>query len=194
MLHSERFRISDDHGAAKCRVISRQTNQTQRLRAHFFGKGYSKGNAMNRVILAVIAASSLSLPALAQQNSSTQSPSPSASSQTQSNEMISPDKLKSAQIHQIQQSLNDKGFSVGTVDGEWGPRTEDALKKFQGSKNMPSSGQLNANTVTALGLNSSDFPMSGTGSETTGQAPAGNSKQPSSNSEPNKGTSSDQPH
>jgi Putative peptidoglycan binding domain len=194
MLHSERFRISDDHGAAKCRVISRQTNQTQRLRAHFFGKGYSKGNAMNRIILVVIAASSLSLPALAQQNSSTQSPSPSAtSSQTQSNEMISPDKLKSAQIHQIQQSLNEKGFSVGAVDGEWGPRTEDALKKFQGSKNMPS-GQLNANTVTALGLNSSDFQMSGTSSETTGQAPAGSNNEHPSNSEPNKGTSADQPH
>jgi peptidoglycan hydrolase-like protein with peptidoglycan-binding domain len=149
---------------------------------------------MKKVILALIAASSLSLPALAQQDTSPQSPSPSAtSSQAQPNE-ISPEKLKSAQIHQIQQSLNDKGFGVGVVDGEWGPRTEDALKKFQGSNNMPSSGQLNANTVTALGLNSSDFGMSGASSQTTGQAPAGSNTRQPPNSEPNKGTSPGQVH
>jgi peptidoglycan hydrolase-like protein with peptidoglycan-binding domain len=116
------------------------------------------------------------------------------SSPSQINEMISPEKLKSAQVHQIQQSLNDKGFNVGAVDGEWGPRTEDALKKFQGSNSMPSSGQLNANTIMALGLNGSDFGMSGTSSQTTGQAPAGGNKQQPSNAEPNKGTSPDQPH
>jgi peptidoglycan hydrolase-like protein with peptidoglycan-binding domain len=108
--------------------------------------------------------------------------------------MISPEKLKTGQIHQIQQSLNDKGFSVGTVDGEWGPRTEDALKKFQGSNNMPSSGQLNANTIVALGLNGSDFGMSGTSSQTTGQAPAGSNHQQPSSNEPNNGKKADQPH
>jgi peptidoglycan hydrolase-like protein with peptidoglycan-binding domain len=143
---------------------------------------------MKRIILAMIAASSLALPALAQQDQSTPpQPSPSAiSSQTQANE-ISPEKLKSAQIHQLQQALNDKGFNVGAVDGEWGPRTEDALKKFQGSNNIPSSGQLNAKAVTALGLNSSDFGLTG-GSQTTGQAPAGTNNQQPSNSERNKGS------
>jgi peptidoglycan hydrolase-like protein with peptidoglycan-binding domain len=144
---------------------------------------------MKRIILAMLAASSLSLPALAQQNTPAPSPSqPSAaSSQSQGNEM-SPEKLKSAQVRELQQSLNDKGFSVGAVDGEWGPHTADALKKFQESNKMPSSGQLNANTITALGLKSSDFGLSGTSSETTGQAPATSNQEPSHNNEPNKGT------
>jgi Putative peptidoglycan binding domain len=113
------------------------------------------------MILVMLAASSLSLPALAQQNTPASSPSqPSAaSSQMQGNEM-SPEKMKPAQIRELRQSLNDKGFRVGDVDGEWGPHTADALKKFQESNKMPSSGQLNANTITALGLKSSDFGLS----------------------------------
>jgi peptidoglycan hydrolase-like protein with peptidoglycan-binding domain len=149
---------------------------------------------MKRIILAMIAASSLSLPALAQDTSASSHPSPSATSSPAAINEIAPEKLKASQVRELQQSLNDKGFSVGAVDGEWGPRTEDALKKFQGSKNMASSGQLNADTVTALGLNSSDFGPMSTRSETTGQAPAGSNNQQPSNNEPNKATNPGQSH
>jgi peptidoglycan hydrolase-like protein with peptidoglycan-binding domain len=141
---------------------------------------------MKRILLAVIAASTLSLPALAQNSSAPSQSAPSASSSQVQAKELSPEKLNSGQLRQLQQALNDKGFNVGTVDGEWGPRTEDSLKKFQGSKNMTSSGQLDDSTVMALGLNSSDFGLTGTNSQTTGQAPAGSAHQQPSNSDPNK--------
>jgi peptidoglycan hydrolase-like protein with peptidoglycan-binding domain len=149
---------------------------------------------MKTTVLAIIAASALSLPALAQQGTTTPSPSspPAMSSQAQPKEM-SPETLKTAQVHQLQQALNEKGFSVGAMDGEWGPRTEEALKKFQGSKNMGSSGQLNAETISALGLNSSDFGVMEKSPQTTGEAPVGNSPQDRSNNEPTK-TMPAQPH
>jgi peptidoglycan hydrolase-like protein with peptidoglycan-binding domain len=147
---------------------------------------------MKRVILATVAATCLCLPALAQQSTS---PTPTSQSQSampssSQGDAISPQKLNSQQIRQLQQSLNDKGFSVGAVDSEWGPRTEDALKKFQESKQMPSSGELNQGTISALGLNGSDFGLNGS-SQTTGQAPSGNnnSRQPQENNDTTKGTS-----
>jgi hypothetical protein len=62
------------------------------------------------------------------------------------------------------------------VDGKWGPETEAALKDFQKSKNMPSNGQLDAMTMTALGLTPSDFGTAGNHG-TTGQAPPSSSSQ-----------------
>ncbi len=57
---------------------------------------------MKRLFLALIAATSLSLPALARHDTNTSPSSPSATSaQAQPNE-ISPEKLKSAQVHQLQ--------------------------------------------------------------------------------------------
>jgi hypothetical protein len=109
-------------------------------------------------------------------HSGAQPSAPAASSQQSQSttsspgDEISPQKLNAQQVRQLQQSLNDKGFNVGAVDSEWGPRTEEALKKFQESKSMPSTGQLNESTISALGLNGSDFGLSHGNSQTTGQA------------------------
>ncbi|HVY56988.1 MAG TPA: peptidoglycan-binding domain-containing protein [Xanthobacteraceae bacterium] len=77
---------------------------------------------------------------------------------------ISPDNLNQSQVRQIQQALDKKGFSVGRTDGKWGPETEAALRKFQEDQKMSSSGQLDDQTIGALGLNTSEF-----GAQTTGQ-------------------------
>ena len=70
---------------------------------------------------------------------------------------ISPDNLSRSDIRQIQQALNKDGFNVGRIDGRWGPETRGALKKFQHSKNVNASGELDHQTVADLGLDPSQF-------------------------------------
>ena len=134
---------------------------------------------MKRIILATIATAALCLPALAQQN---QSGSQGANAQTsqqslnQSAQAMSPQQMNATQMRQLQQALDNKGFSAGRADGKWGPETEAALKSFQQSQNMSWSGDIDAKTITALGLNTSDFGMRSNGdASTTGQAPSSGS-------------------
>ena len=95
---------------------------------------------MKRIMLAAVAATALSFPALAQH-----AESPRAAW---------------SQVEKIQQSLDDKGFKSGQVDGKRGPQTMSALKDFQKSQNMSSTGDLDGQTIAALGLYSSDFGLS----------------------------------
>ena len=56
-------------------------------------------------------------------------------------------------IIKVQQRLHDLGFYVrDNIDGQWGPRTATALQNFQRSKRLEPSGQLNPETLTALGV------------------------------------------
>lgn len=49
-----------------------------------------------------------------------------------------------------QQKLNDLGFSVGKPDGSMGPRTKRELAKFQKSRQLPTTGELDAATQAEL--------------------------------------------
>jgi peptidoglycan hydrolase-like protein with peptidoglycan-binding domain len=131
---------------------------------------------MKKIILATVAATVLSLPALAQNSGQTQGQpgnSPTQQSDSPGAQKLSPRNMSSKQVEQIQQSLDNKGFKSGQVDGKWGRETLSALKDFQKSQNMSSSGNLDDQTIVALGLNPSDFGLSGAQPETTGQAPSG---------------------
>lgn len=55
-------------------------------------------------------------------------------------------------VKQIQQKLNEKGFSVGTVDGIFGSKTAQAVKNFQKSVGLTADGIVGANTAKALGV------------------------------------------
>jgi Putative peptidoglycan binding domain len=55
-------------------------------------------------------------------------------------------------VRSVQQALNAKGFNAGPVDGQWGPSTEIALKRFQTAQGLPSTGALDARTLNALGV------------------------------------------
>lgn len=55
-------------------------------------------------------------------------------------------------VRSAQQSLNDKGFDAGAADGQWGPKTEEAVRSFQNAKGLPASGQLDSQTIAALGI------------------------------------------
>jgi hypothetical protein len=55
-------------------------------------------------------------------------------------------------VRNVQQALNDKGYNPGSVDGQWGPNTEDAVRRFQQASGLPQTGELEGSTLTALGV------------------------------------------
>ena len=58
-------------------------------------------------------------------------------------------------IKHVQQKLKDQGHDAGPVDGVMGPKTQAALKEFQSAKGLKDSGQLDRETMAALGLSGS---------------------------------------
>jgi peptidoglycan hydrolase-like protein with peptidoglycan-binding domain len=58
-------------------------------------------------------------------------------------------------IKQVQQKLKDQGHNVGPIDGIMGPKTQAGLKEFQSAKGLKDSGQLDRETMAALGLSGS---------------------------------------
>jgi peptidoglycan hydrolase-like protein with peptidoglycan-binding domain len=53
---------------------------------------------------------------------------------------------------QIQQALADKGYFGGTVDGDWGADSVEALKRFQHDQNLSEDGKIDSLSLIALGL------------------------------------------
>ena len=45
-------------------------------------------------------------------------------------------------VRSAQQALKQKGYDVGSVDGQLGPSTESALRQFQQKEGLPQSGNL----------------------------------------------------
>lgn len=55
-------------------------------------------------------------------------------------------------VTEVQDKLKEKGFDVGQSDGLIGPKTSEGLKNFQEANNISASGELNQETIDALGL------------------------------------------
>ena len=72
--------------------------------------------------------------------------SSSASSTTMSS------RYDSALVRSVQQALNDRGYNAGPVDGQWGPTTVDAVRRFQQASGLPQTGELERPTLAALGV------------------------------------------
>lgn len=53
---------------------------------------------------------------------------------------------------EIQQSLADKGYYKGEVNGTWGDDSTEALKHFQSDHKLPDDGKLNSLSIIQLGL------------------------------------------
>ncbi len=53
---------------------------------------------------------------------------------------------------EIQQALSEKGYYQGTVNGNWGPESTAALKKFQRDQKLTEDGKLSSKSIIALGL------------------------------------------
>ncbi len=53
---------------------------------------------------------------------------------------------------EIQQALADKGYFNESADGNWGPGSVEALKRFQHDQNLPEDGKIGSLSLIALGL------------------------------------------
>ena len=71
--------------------------------------------------------------------------------------------LNRDQIEQVQRALNQKGFKAGRADGKMGPQTESAVRSFQQQQKLEASGQINQQTLVALGLNNLTQSTAGQG-------------------------------
>lgn len=60
--------------------------------------------------------------------------------------------LSANQVRDLQQELSSRGYDPGEVDGQWGPRTRQALRQFQQDQNLAASGRPDQRTLTALGI------------------------------------------
>lgn len=77
-----------------------------------------------------------------------------AMGQEQAQQTSKPKNLSEDDIRQIQEALKEAGHDPGQVDGIWGPETEQALRAFEQEKGIESTGELNDETLSALGLES----------------------------------------
>lgn len=57
-----------------------------------------------------------------------------------------------ASVKQVQEKLSQQGYDVGPVDGIFGPKTQQALRKFQEDKGGQPTGQIDQQTMAALGI------------------------------------------
>jgi len=64
----------------------------------------------------------------------------------------SPDTLRSSSVREIQSRLHDLGFYAGNIDGVWGQSTQAAIQEFQQNRGLQPNGQLNQQTLTAMGM------------------------------------------
>ena len=68
-------------------------------------------------------------------------------------------------VSELQESLRDKGYYHGKVDGNLGPQTREAIRQYQKSENLPVTGHLDADTSGKLGVGpeseGSDFKGAG---------------------------------
>ena len=78
----------------------------------------------------------------------------------------------SSVIKQVQQKLSAAGHDAGPADGILGAKTQHALRDFQQAKGINATGQVDATTLTALGVSagmgatSSSAPEASVGSST----------------------------
>jgi peptidoglycan hydrolase-like protein with peptidoglycan-binding domain len=69
----------------------------------------------------------------------------------------------------MQRELAERGLYDGKIDGISGPETQSALREFQNRNGLSPTGELNASTADALGMNGEKQPVAGT--DTTVVAP-----------------------
>lgn len=108
-----------------------------------------------RTLIAAAAATLLSAPAFAQQDSQTPMDPGASATSSQSAGMgqdMQAMRNDPQTVRQIQQKLQDEGYRVGAIDGIWGPKTSSALKEFQQAQGLDADGTLSQSTISALGI------------------------------------------
>ena len=98
-------------------------------------------------------------------------------SQNQAQDQAMSMSLSTELVTRIQQTLKDRGYDVGPVDGMWGEKTQAAVREFQQSRDLQATGKVNAQTLAALGIDTgemgADQPSRTTGAAEQSQTTAG---------------------
>ena len=61
-----------------------------------------------------------------------------------------------AQVKQVQAALNAAGYTAGPPDGALGPKSRAAISRYQSDNNLAATGELNAELLASLGIESGD--------------------------------------
>jgi len=72
---------------------------------------------------------------------------------TDANGKVSTSRPADGTVRNAQAALNTKGYDI-RVDGQWGPNTQNAVRRFQSENGLAQSGRLDSATLTALGVTS----------------------------------------
>jgi N-acetylmuramoyl-L-alanine amidase len=117
---------------------------------------------------------------------STMSHQNTMSSSEHGSSAMNPHSLSQNQIKSVQEKLQHDGYyKEGKVDGNWGPETHQALQKFQQDHKLNANGELDQQTMAALGLQGGSWSTagaSGNGSATSSQGSMGSSSMGASSS------------
>jgi hypothetical protein len=55
-------------------------------------------------------------------------------------------------VRNVQQTLKDKGYDPGPVDGMYGPHTQNALRHYQEHEHLTTNGQIDTQTLNSLNV------------------------------------------
>ena len=82
--------------------------------------------------------------------------SPSAQSSEQSMQQSAQSSEDSETVKQVQSALANQGYDPGSIDGQLSSQTQDALKQAQHDNGLSETGQIDDNTLIALGVGEPD--------------------------------------
>ncbi len=77
--------------------------------------------------------------------------------------------ISPANLRQIQQQLNQKGYSPGQIDGVWGQGTRKAIKNYEQAQGLEPTGNVDLRLVSSLGLNQLIAGLTGQGQQAGSQ-------------------------
>lgn len=63
------------------------------------------------------------------------------------------------EVNVLQRGLNELGFAAGPVDGQFGPRTQNAVSQFQTANGLQATGVADAETLSALRSGNAEGPV-----------------------------------
>jgi len=129
---------------------------------------------MKRTTLFIAIAAFASAPAWAGNDSSQSQSDRQSAPQAQASQSGPQQSQSSDTVKQAQEKLSAAGYDVGTADGVMGPKTQDAIKQLQQDKQLNATGELDQETLAALGVNEEN--------SSTGSSSAGSSSSPSGDS------------
>ena len=77
-------------------------------------------------------------------------PQPAPVAPPRAQQPAAPAAVDNMTIFEMQERLNELGYKVGTVDGVSGPRTVEALKKYQSDNKLTPTGTIDPETARKL--------------------------------------------